>query len=469
MDAMGRSILKGTKLWDWRLDEEANELLHFQGDTVDVYKPSLLRYDRGSNRWTRSRRNQTRVKRGQLCSVRDAGPATVSIVCVSTALEPAIPPSTILEVLREWGNIWLWETLRLIGEDDWLQQSIRDGTCLAVTDGSYIKEINPHLCSAAFVLECAQGRGRIVGHFPEASPWACAFRGELLGLMAIHLILVAANKTTPGLQGEVTICSDCLGALGDVATLPTTRIPARCKHSDILKTIMVNCKDLSFQRKYSHVRAHQDDKDKYENLDRRSQLNCLMDGTAKKDIWDLAGEKLPPQQMFPLEPVAIYLEGHKLTSDCGAPIRYWVQKQIAERVMYSRGILNPHQFQLVTWRQVYDAPHQAPRMFSIWAAKQVTDTAGTNQNLAIRKGKKREEHDQRCPSCGQAIETTGHVLYCSEAGRVDTLLKSIQLVNVWLKKVGTDAKLRQCLVRFARGRGNVLMEDIAGPLGERYQ
>ena len=40
---------------------------------------------------------------------------------------------------------------------------------------------------------------------------------------------------------------------------------------------------------------------------------------------------------------------------------------------------------------------------------------------------------------------------------------------MWLKKVGTDAKLRQCLVRFARGRGNLLMEDIAGPLGERYQ
>ena len=459
---------EGTKIWDWRIDEDTNELLHLQGNTMDVYSPSLLRSDRGRNRWIRTRRDQPCIVKGQMCSVRETGPATVSIACVSTAPAPKIPPTTILEVLREWGDIWLWDTLRLIGDDDWLQQSIREGTCLAVTDGSYIKEINPLLCSAAFVLECSRGRGRIVGHFPEASPWACAFRGEMLGLMALHLILVAANKATPNLQGEVTICSDCLGALGNVADLPSTRIPARCKHSDILKTIMINCKDLTFQRRYAHVKAHQDDIDEYDNLDRRSQLNCLMDGTAKRDIWDLAGEELPPQQMFPLEPVAIYLDGHKLTSDCGAPVRYWVQKQIAEEVFYKRRILTPQQFHRLAWRQVYDALHQAPRMFGIWASKQVTDTAGTNKNLAIRKGKDKGTQDQRCPSCGQAIETTGHVLHCREAGRVDALLKSIQLVNVWMKKVGTDPRLRQCLIRFARGRGVTYMEDIAGPLGDRY-
>ena len=51
------------------------------------------------------------------------------------------------------------------------------------------------------------------GVLPESSKVANAYRGELLGLMAIHLILLAANKVWPTLQGQAKVYSDCLGAL----------------------------------------------------------------------------------------------------------------------------------------------------------------------------------------------------------------------------------------------------------------
>jgi hypothetical protein len=38
---------------------------------------------------------------------------------------------------------------------------------------------------------------------------ANAYRGELLGLMAIHLILLSVNTVHPKLKGEVKIVSDC--------------------------------------------------------------------------------------------------------------------------------------------------------------------------------------------------------------------------------------------------------------------
>ena len=81
---------------------------------------------------------------------------------------------------------------------------------MAVTDGSYIREMFPDMCSCAFVLECSKERGRIFGSFPEQSKRACAYRGELLGLMAIHLILLAVNKLDRRLRGKVKIYSDCL-------------------------------------------------------------------------------------------------------------------------------------------------------------------------------------------------------------------------------------------------------------------
>jgi hypothetical protein len=79
------------------------------------------------------------------------------------------------------------------GGTDWIAQAITAGSLVAITDGSYIRQIYPQLCSAAFVLECAHGRGQLIGLFKEASKAANAYRGELLGLMAIHLILVSVN------------------------------------------------------------------------------------------------------------------------------------------------------------------------------------------------------------------------------------------------------------------------------------
>ena len=89
-----------------------------------------------------------------------------------------------------------------------------------------------------------------------------------MGLMAIHLILLAAIKVWPSIRRRAVIYSDCLGALGRVANLPPHRIPTKCRHSDILKNIMVNCTSLSFTLAYSHVRSHQDDHEEFITLTR---------------------------------------------------------------------------------------------------------------------------------------------------------------------------------------------------------
>ena len=93
--------------------------------------------------------------------------------------------------------------------------------------------------------------------------------------MVIHLILLAVNKVSPTLQGRAQIYSDFLGALGTVANLPTNRIPCRCKHSDIVKNMMVNCRNLTFACSYSHVKAHQDDDMAYQYYSRPSQLRLF--------------------------------------------------------------------------------------------------------------------------------------------------------------------------------------------------
>jgi hypothetical protein len=54
-------------------------------------------------------------------------------------------------------------------------------------------------------------------------------------------------------------------------------------------------------------------------------------------------------------------------------------------------------------------------------------------NLALANGNKPwDKLNEKCPSCQQEKETTAHTLYCNEAGQVDALIKSIDLLDSWL-------------------------------------
>ena len=128
-----------------------------------------------------------------------------------------------------------------------------------------------------------------------------------MGLMAIHLILLAANKFWLSLRGRAMIYSDCLGALGRVANLPPHRIPTKCRHSDILMNILVSCTSLSFTLAYSHVKSHQDDHEEFSTLPSTAQLNVHCDGIAKNVIWGFSGEHFPKQRCFLLEPISVWV------------------------------------------------------------------------------------------------------------------------------------------------------------------
>ena len=185
-----------------------------------------------------------------------------------------------------------------------------------------MKDTHPTLNSVAFIFECTKGRGRLWGSFAEHNMDAGSYRGELLGLMAIHLILKAVNVVSPNLRGSVHILSDCLGALKKVEDLPPYRIPTQCSHPDILKNIMVSCRELAFTLTFSHVKAHQDNWAKYSDLPREAQLNCQMDYHAKTAIYEYPLTLQDRTRRLPLEPLYVMLGPNKITSDKGDRLQF---------------------------------------------------------------------------------------------------------------------------------------------------
>ena len=128
----------------------------------------------------------------------------------------------------------------------------------------------------------------------------------------------------------------------------------------------------------------------------------------------------------------------------------------AEALFRNQKILLPDQFKEVDWDMVYSALRELPQMFQIWASKQVMGVAGTN----LYQSEYWQNHDPMCPSCTRCVEFCAYVLECQEEGRVETLLGTIDFLDSWMKKIGTDKVLQNFLVRYAKGRGAITMKEI---------
>ena len=60
--------------------------------------------------------------------------------------------------------------------------------------------------------------------------------------------------------------------------------------------------------------------------------------------WGLEGGELPPQKAFLLEPVSIFVEKEKKSSDTGKRIRFWAHKKLAQKMSNDLGILTAQAF-----------------------------------------------------------------------------------------------------------------------------
>ena len=445
VNVLGEFTSATHRIWRWKWCPIKNELLNLSPNVLrmDIYRPEA-----NTNRFVLALCDAPVEDRGILCSVDMLEPGMYRILSKAHEACPPSAPANFVEVLKEWKCMWLWKDMSITGGVDWIAEAIEDGTLLTVTDGSYIRELHPHLCSAAFILECTKGRGQIIGYFSEATLAANAYRGELLGLMAIHLLLLSVNKVHPSLTGEVDIVSDCLGALSRVSNLPAYRIPSRCKHSDILKNILINCRDMSFTLHYSHVKAHQDDDADFSSLSRKSQLNCICDGLAKDDVRATAISKPQSTRPFPLEPICMFVKGEKMTSDTAPHIRFEAHKQLAKEFYVGRKIFSRREFEEVDWKSVHATLHEVPKMFQIWASKQVLDIAGTMKFLSYQ-----DKRATTCPSCKTCVEDCAHIARCEEKGRTAAFKESVAHMGYWLKENHTRRELAALLVEYTLGRG----------------
>ena len=117
-DRLGQYLHEGGKIWKWRFDEEGSRLLHQTDEGMEVYRRVEGRSTRAAAHWEMSNEVQPRENCGKLCTVETVAQGKKVIVSQVDGARAQTMPTTIMEVLEEWGCTWMWKSLRLVGDDN---------------------------------------------------------------------------------------------------------------------------------------------------------------------------------------------------------------------------------------------------------------------------------------------------------------------------------------------------------------
>ena len=178
----------------------------------------------------------------------------------------------------------MWSNIVNEGRDlQWVVAALQNGTGVFVTDGSYNRTVAPLVSGAGWLLYCTESKHKLYGSFYERSPRAGSYRGELLGLLAIHVLVGAleAYFNIPTRGGK--ICCDNQGALSKSAEM-RRRIPVGAAEADIKRAFRNVKTGLKATFHYEWVESHQDRYQLWSQLPLEQQLNCICDSLAKAAV-----------------------------------------------------------------------------------------------------------------------------------------------------------------------------------------
>ena len=240
------------------------------------------------------------------------------------------------------------------------------------------------------MIACMQTKRRILGTLIERSEYAGSYRGELPGMLAIRLFLLAVEEYHNTISDGNEVCCDNKRALFTFEK-KSKRVPTGKTNTDVhrvLRTINLRTKSNFIQH---HVKAHQDEYTQFQDLSYEAQLNCYCNSLAKEEIEEywintLKAEEegdtaLPIRHSLPLELVRVSLNGVKQTTDVGKGLKQDIGRQQAKEFYAKMEFLTPRVFNAVNWEALDLALKVKPKMYNLWYRKQCSGWCATNYKL----------------------------------------------------------------------------------------
>jgi hypothetical protein len=457
--------------WDWFLDKQRNTLWNNSTEGWLKYEFTQLgRNTRGNQVYTLTGQwNLPPLEDFLLASVRDVnGRALLTDTGLGT---PCITKSNknFWEFATEKEHAWMWDFVDGKHQDmSWVNTALRKKTAIMVTDGSFNRSLAPTISGAGWVLVCTDCKQMINGCFYENSPKASSYRGELLGLTAIHHLVAYTLDYYEQPTASGSMHCDNKGALHQ-ASMKRRRVRNNCKHADLLRNLRFIKGKYNFDVSYEYVKAHQDDVFTLEDLPLIQQLNVMCDQLAKQAVQasiKQTSTRTPQTQLLPREQAALVIDRRKQTTDTATDLRFYLGK-IDARDFFTKppqilGNTNigglgwsAERFDCVEWEILRDVITSKPDMYGIWLAKQTKGSCATRRNMARILG----NTDDRCPNCLVGPERSAHLNKCCDQGRTHLFEMNVRELHAWMNN-NTDWELRYWIIHYLLLRGERSMSSL---------
>ena len=102
--------------------------------------------------------------------------------------------NTFYQHLLSYGGEWFWDDLHTPDGIEWIPAAMSRGTLTCVTDGSYIRHLSPNTSGAGWIAQDKRTGTKVKGSLTEWLGSAGSYRGEILGMLAVGVFLLAVKE-----------------------------------------------------------------------------------------------------------------------------------------------------------------------------------------------------------------------------------------------------------------------------------
>ena len=163
-----------------------------------------------------------------------------------------------------------------------------------------MKEVNPHVCSAAYMIWCKATGLCAKGTVVEWSKSADNYRAEILGGVLTQLVLNAASQDPSQQYKEVTVDCNNNGVVLH-GNSPRRALKEKQTQADVLRVFKRLITEQRATIKMEWVPSHQDDKKSWNQCTLKEKINIQVDKLAKASPIAVVAENIYVDSGFPGE------------------------------------------------------------------------------------------------------------------------------------------------------------------------